>query len=48
MFSPSYDRYDKTTKQFGNTGMAVLVPKIRPREAVGLTRGSHRPDHVGG
>jgi pimeloyl-ACP methyl ester carboxylesterase len=27
MFSPSYDRYDKTTQLFGNTGMAVLVPK---------------------
>jgi len=27
MFSPSYDRYDKTTRSWGNTGMAVLVPK---------------------
>ena len=27
MFSPSYDRYDKTTNSWGNTGMAVLVPK---------------------
>jgi pimeloyl-ACP methyl ester carboxylesterase len=27
MFSPSYDRYDKTTRSFGNTGMGVLVPK---------------------
>jgi pimeloyl-ACP methyl ester carboxylesterase len=27
MFSPSYDRYDKTTQSWGNTGMTVLVPK---------------------
>jgi pimeloyl-ACP methyl ester carboxylesterase len=26
MFSPSYDRYDKTARSFGNTGMGVLVP----------------------
>jgi pimeloyl-ACP methyl ester carboxylesterase len=27
-FSPSYDRYDKTNRSWGTTGMAVLVPKI--------------------
>jgi len=26
IFSPCYDRYDKTTLSWGNTGMAVLVP----------------------
>lgn len=26
-FSPAYDRYDKTSRSWGNTGMAVLVPK---------------------
>ena len=26
-FSPSYDRYDKTNRSWGTTGMAVLVPK---------------------
>ena len=26
VFSPCYDRYDKTTRSWGNTGMAVLVP----------------------
>lgn len=26
-FSPSYDRYDKVIGSWGNTGMAVLVPK---------------------
>ena len=27
IFSPCYDRYDKTTRSWGNTGMAVLVPQ---------------------
>ncbi len=26
-FTPCYDRYDKSTRSWGNTGMAVLVPK---------------------
>ena len=27
IFSPCYDRYDKPSRSWGNTGMAVLVPK---------------------